>query len=110
MATLFKNFLTSNVGSTPTTVVTGGSAVQTTVYSLTVANTKTPAGTITVSVSMVSGATTAFMCKDAPVPAGGTIIVVGEPQKVALETGDIIQVASSSAASADVIVSVVELS
>jgi hypothetical protein len=109
MATLFKNFLTSNVGTTPTTVVTGGAA-QTTVYSLTVANTKTPAGTITASISMVSGATTAFLCKNAPIPAGGTIIVVGEPQKVALESGDIIQVVTSDAASADVIVSVVELS
>jgi hypothetical protein len=58
---------------------------------------------------MVSGATTAFLCKNAPVPAGGTIIVVGEPQKVALENGDIIQVSTSNAASADVIVSVVEL-
>jgi hypothetical protein len=109
MATAFKNFLTSNVGTSVTTVVTGGSA-QTTVYSLTVANTLTPAAPITVSVSMVSGGTTAFMCKDAPIPAGGTIVVVGEPQKVALENGDIIRVASSNAASADVIVSVVELS
>jgi hypothetical protein len=108
MATAFKNFLTSNVGTSPTTVVTGGAA-QTTVYSLTVANTLTPAATISVSVSMVSGATTAFLCKNAPVPAGGTIIVVGEPQKVALENGDIIQVSTSNAASADVIVSVVEL-
>jgi hypothetical protein len=109
MATLFKNFLTPNVGATPTAVVTGGAA-QTTVYSLTVANVKVPAGPITVSVSMVSGITTAFMCKDAPVPEGGTIIVVGEPQKVALESGDIINVVASDATSADVIVSVIELS
>lgn len=108
MATQFKNYLSAGVGTTPVTVVTGGAA-QTTVYSLTVANTKSPAGTITVSVSMVSGATTAFMCKDAPVPSGGTIIVVGEPQKVALEQGDIINVVSSDVTSADVIVSVVEL-
>ncbi len=108
MATSFKNFLTSNVGTSATTVVTGGSA-QTTVYSLTVANVRTPPLPITVSVSMVSGATTAFMCKDAPVPVGGTIVVVGEPQKVALENGDTIRVVASSAASADVIVSVVEL-
>lgn len=109
MATTFKNYLTSNVGTSPATVVTGGAA-QTTIYSLTVANVKAPAGTITVSVTLVSGATTCYMCKDAPVPAGGTIIVVGEPQKVALENADYIQVISSDAASADVIVSVVELS
>lgn len=109
MPAIFKNFLTSNVGTAPTTVVTGG-ATQATIYSLTVANVKTPPAPITVSVIMVSGATSCFMCKDAPVPEGGTIIVVGEPQKVALENADFIQVVASTAAAADVIVSVVELS
>lgn len=109
MATAFKNYLTANVGTSPVTVLTGG-APQTTIYSLTVANVKSPAAPITVSVTLVSGATTCYMCKDAPVPSGGTIIVVGEPQKVALENADYIQVVASTSAAADVIISVVELS
>ena len=108
MATTFKNYLTSNIGVSPTTVVTGGSN-QTTVYSLTVANVKSPAATITVSVAMVSGATTALMVKDAPVPAGSSIIIVGAPQKVALENTDTIVVTASTSTAADVIVSTVEL-
>lgn len=109
MATTFKNYLSASIGTSATTVVTGGSS-QTTVYSLTVANVASPAAAITVSVTMVSGATTAYMVKDAPVPAGSSIIIVGAPQKVALENTDIIRVVSSAAASADVIVSTVELS
>jgi hypothetical protein len=107
MATTFKNYLTSNIGITATTVVTGGSN-QTSVYSLTVANTALAA--ITVSVTMTSGATTAFIVKNAPVPVGSSIIIIGAPQKVALENTDIIQVVSNTATSADVIVSTVELS
>jgi hypothetical protein len=107
MATTFKNYLTSNIGTTATTVVTGGSN-QTSVYSLTVANTALAA--ITVSVTMTSGATTAFIVKNAPVPVGSSIIIIGAPQKVALENTDIIQVVSNTVTSADVIVSTVELS
>lgn len=109
MATTFKNYLTSNIGVTPTTVVTGG-ASQTTIYSLTVANIKSPAAAVTVSVLMTSGATTSYMVKDAPVPSGSSIIIVGAPQKVALENGDIVQVVASAPIAVDVIVSTVELS
>jgi len=108
MATTFKNYLTSSIGTVPTTVVTGGSN-QTTVYSLTIANRVLPAAAITVSVTMGSGAQTAFMVKDAPIPIGSSIIIVGAPQKVALENTDIIQVQASSANAVDVIVSTVEL-
>jgi hypothetical protein len=59
---------------------------------------------------MGSGATTAYMVKDAPIPVGSSIIIVGAPQKVALENADTIRVTSSAASSADVIVSTVELS
>jgi hypothetical protein len=107
VATVFKNYLTPNVGTSVSVVVTGGAA-QTTVYSMTVAN--TTGATISVTVRLNSGATTCTMCKNAPVPAGGSLVVIGEPQKVALETGDTIDVLSSAVSSADVIVSTVELS
>lgn len=107
MATVFKNYLTPNVGTSTSVAVTGTSA-QTTVYSMTVAN--TTGSTISVTVRLNSGATTCIMCKNAPVPAGGSLVVIGEPQKVALESGDTIDVASSALSSADVIVSTVEIS
>jgi hypothetical protein len=108
MATTFRNFLTSNVGIVATTVVTGGSN-QTSVYSLSLANVVTPAANITASVTLTSGATTVFLCKDIPIPSGSAALVVGAPQKIALENGEIIRVVASVAAAVDVLVSTVEL-
>jgi hypothetical protein len=108
MATTFKNYLTSNVGTVATTVVTGGSN-QTSIYSLSLANVKSPAATVTASATLTSGATTVYLCKDIPIPSGSAALVVGAPQKIALETGDVIQVTASTAAAVDVLVSTVEL-
>jgi len=46
-----------------------------------------------------------YMVKDAPVPAGSTVVVVGGDQKVVMEPGDEVVVTSDTAASADVILS-----
>lgn len=108
MPTTFKNYLTSNVGAVATTVVTGGSS-QTSVYSLSLANVVSPAANITASATLTSGATTVFLCKDIPIPSGSAALVVGAPQKIALETGDVIQVIASAASAVDVLVSTVEL-
>jgi len=110
MPTAFKNYLTSNIGVTPVVVFTAGAGVQTTIYSFTIANIKSPAAAITVSAYITSGATTSYLVKDAPLPTGGTLVVVGEPQKLAMETGDTVSVVASVATAADVVISTVELS
>ena len=109
MPTAFKNYLTSNIGVTPTVVFTSGAGVQTTIYSFTIANIKSPAAPITVSAYITSGVTTSYLVKDAPLPTGGTLVVVGEPQKLAMETGDTISVDASVSVAADVVISIVEL-
>ncbi len=109
MATAFKNYLTSNIGITPSVVFTAGAGAQSTIYSFTIANVKSPAATITVSTYITSGATISYLVKDAPIPAGSTLVVVGEPQKLAMETGDTISVVASVTAAADVVISIVEL-
>lgn len=108
MATAFKNYLTSNIGATPTVVYTGG-AVQTTIYSFTVANIKSPVATINVSAYVTSGITTAYLVKNAPIPTSSTLVIIGEPQKLAMESGDTITVVADVATAADVIISTVEL-
>ncbi len=45
------------------------------------------------------------MVKDAPVPVGGTLVVVGGDQKLVMEPGDTVTVESDTASSADVILS-----
>jgi hypothetical protein len=50
-----------------------------------------------------------YLIKDATVPVGGTLVVVGGDQKTVLITGDALKVISSTAASADVITSVLNI-
>lgn len=108
MANTFKNYLTANVGTTATTVLTGASGAQTTVIGMTVANTTT--SSVTASVTLTSGATTVYLVKNASVPAGGALVPIGGDQKVVVEASDVIQVQSSASSSLDVIVSVLEIS
>lgn len=108
MPNTFKNYITANVGTTATTVLTGATGAQTTVIGMTVANTTTSA--VTASVTLTSGATTVFLVKNASVPVGGALVPVGGDQKVVVEASDVIQVQSSAATSLDVIVSVLEIS
>ena len=46
-----------------------------------------------------------FLVKAAPIPVGGALVVVGGDQKVVMEPGDAIKVTSDTAASADVVLS-----
>ena len=46
-----------------------------------------------------------YIVKNAPIPVGGSLVVVGGDQKLVLEPGDTVKVTSSQASSADVVLS-----
>ena len=50
-----------------------------------------------------------YLIKDATVPVGGTLVVVGGDQKTVLVTSDALKVISSAASSADVVTSVLNI-
>jgi len=50
-----------------------------------------------------------WIVKDAPVPAGGSLVVVGGDQKVVLMPGDTVKVRSNTELSADSIMSILEI-
>ena len=111
MANSFKNRTLRGVGTTATAV---GAAVaastETTLIGMTIAN--TTSGVINVTVTITDNAGTpnvTNLVKDAPVPTGGSLVVLGGDQKVCLMTGDIIKVKSNTASSADVIMSFLEI-
>lgn len=108
MASSFKNALSAAVGTTPTDIYTAPSLTATTVIGLSLANI-TIAG-ITASVTITKGGSTVHLIKDAPIPVGGTLVLFGGDQKLVLEAGNKFTVTSSAAASADVVVSVLEIS
>jgi hypothetical protein len=110
MANTFKRHTSRSIGTSATAVgsYTVGSGTQTTIIGLTVAN--ITASTINVDVAHVDSLTNStHIVKDAPIPSGGSLVVVGGDQKVVMETGDQIKVTSDTASSADVIMSILEI-
>jgi hypothetical protein len=108
MANNFKNQFRASVGTTPTTIYTAGAGVQSTVIGMTIANILT--STITVDVIVNSSTLNYYMVKAAPIDPGSSLIPIGGDQKLVLEAGDYISVTSDTASSADVILSLLEIS
>jgi len=101
MANAFKSYQSTSV-TTETTVLTGPSATETTVIGLSIANTSSSTATVDVKLN------TAYMVKAAPIPVGGSLVVVGGDQKVVVEATDTIKVTSD--VTVDVITSTLEIS
>ena len=114
MANTFKSETDTAVGTGGSTVYTCPSATQTTAIGLTIANIVTSQIEVDVQLD-ASGRTSGaedsvYLIKAAPVPVGSSLVVIGGEQKVVLEPGDAIVVTSNTASSADVALSILEIS
>jgi len=108
MANTFKNRTLRGVGATPIDVgAVVAAATQTTLIGMTLAN--VTSGVISVTATLNDGSTTTHIVKDAPIPTGGSLVLLGGDQKVVLMTGDKIIVTSNTASSVDVIMSFLEI-
>ena len=109
MANTFKRKLSRSVGASLTAVgsYTVGASTQTTVIGLTVAN--TTAAQVLVDATVNDGSNDTYIVKSAPVPAGGSLVIIGGDQKVVLETNDSIKVKSDTASSVDAVMSILEI-
>lgn len=106
MANAFLSETDTAVGTSAATIYTCPASTETTVIGLSIANIVTSQITVDVQLDgsgRSSGAVdSVYLVKDAPVPVGGSLIVVGGDQKVVMEPGDAIKVTSDTASSADV--------
>ena len=108
MANTFKNRTLRAVGTSPVDVgAVVAASTQTTLIGMTVAN--ITSGVIAVTVTLGDGTNTTNIVKTAPIPTGGSLVVLGGDQKVVLMTGDKITVTSDTLSSADVIMSFLEI-
>jgi hypothetical protein len=103
----FKNELRSGIGTTEQNLLTCSVVAGTTLIGLTCAN--TTANTISVSVKITSGATTAWVTRNTVILPGASLVVLGGSHKIVLEQNDSISVVSSAAASCDAILSYLNL-
>ncbi len=108
MANSFKNYFLKNANTTSQNVYVAGAGVSATVIGMTIGN--TTAAPITANISVTSATVAYTMLLNATIATGGALVPVGGDQKLVLEAGDFIQVQTSAANSADVIVSVLEIS
>ena len=109
MANAFKNKTQRQIGTSLTAIesYTVGGSTETTVIGLTISNTTT--SVIEVDATLNDGTNDFYIVKNAPVPAGGALVAVGGDQKVVMMPGDSIKVKSDTATSADVIMSILEI-
>ena len=107
MANTFTSYVNKNVGTGGATVVTVGSSTQTTVIGLSCANTTT--SPVTVDVFFTRSAVDYYLVRNATVPVGGALVVVGGDQKLVLITSDALKIVSSVASSIDAVTSVLNI-
>ena len=108
MSNTFKNYFLKNATTSAANVYVGPTATQSTIIGMTIGN--TTASPITCNVTVVSSGTTYFMLQNAIISNGGALVPIGGDQKLVMEAGDYMQVQTSTTNSADVIVSVLEIS
>ncbi len=107
MANTFKNHFLKNANTVSQNVYAAGAGVQATVIGMSIGN--TTSAPITANITLTSSGTSYFMLQGATIATGGALVPIGGDQKLVLEAGDYIQVQTSGANSADVILSVLEI-
>lgn len=110
MANTFKNSISGSIGTTETTVYTTPALTTSTVIGVSVAN--VAASNINVGIKLYDSSlsTSVFLISGSTLTPGSNMILVGGEQKVVLETGDYLTCISNTATSADVTISVLEIS
>ena len=109
MANAFKLVTHTGVGTSAATIHTGASSTETTIIGLTIANIVTSQIEVDVQIENNDG-DNIYLIKAAPVPVGSSLVVVGGEQKVVLNASDVLKVTSNTSSSADVALSILEIS
>ena len=110
MANTFKNSISASIGTTETTVYSTPSATTTTVIGVSVANRIQSNINVDVRMYDSSASKNIVLCSGSLIPPGSNIVLVGGEQKVVLEASDYLTLRSNTAGSADIVVSVLEIS
>jgi len=109
MANTFKNSISASIGTSETTVYTA-TGVTATVIGVSVANRVQQNINVDVRMYDDSSSKNIVLCSGSLIPPGSNIVLVGGEQKVVLEASDYLTLTSNVASSADIVVSVLEIS
>ena len=106
MAQDFERSIARNVGTSETVLRTANS--DDALIGINVANTTTSQITVEIYITGKGGTDDFYIVKDAPIPAGSALQVLDGGAKIVMISGDILNIKSNTASSADVWVSVVD--
>ena len=111
MANAFKTFTAQNIdtSSSKATLYTCPSSTETTIIGLNIANILGVSITVTVEF-LDGGSTLTHIVKDAIIPVGSSLVVVGGDQKIVMNATDVLKVYGSQANCCDAVLSVLEIS
>lgn len=110
MPTLFKNVLQSNLGTTPTTILTTSLGVKTTVVGLSMTNLTSSVILASVQLSDTVAGTTAYYLQNTVIPPNQSLRVINGGERLVLGPSTTIVMTASQASSLDVVVSYIEIS
>ncbi len=109
MANDFKNAIAQNASTSGTVIYTTPATKTSIMLELDIANTTNNVveGSVEVLDSSVSSSAWRYLVKNAPVPSGGSLMVIAG-QKIVLEAGDKVRVTASAANVLDVVAAILE--
>jgi hypothetical protein len=109
MANDFKNAIAQNASTSGTVIYTTPATKTSIMLELDIANTtqNVVEGSVEVLDSSVSSTAWRYLVKNAPVPSGGSLMVIAG-QKIVLEAGDKVRVTASAANVLDVVAAILE--
>lgn len=108
MANAFKTFTDTGVGTSLATIYNCPLSTQTTIIGLNIANILTVSITVDVQLENNDG-DNVWLVKNAIIPVGSSLVVVGGDQKIVMNALDYVRVKASQASAADVTLSVLEI-
>lgn len=115
MASTFTKYWKQSVGTANTVVYNPTtSGIQTTIIGMTICNKTSSSIEVSATLSIGNtannaGANSVYIVKSAVVPVGSTLVPIGGDQKIVMTQGDYLEVSSNAASSADVLLSVLEV-
>ena len=110
MPNTFKNSISGSIGNTETTVYTATASTTTTVIGVAISNRVQQDINIDVKMYDSSASKNIFLCSGSLVPKTSNLVLVGGEQKLVLEENDYLTLSSNVANSADIVISVLEIS
>lgn len=109
MATVFKNVLSSGLGTTPTTVLTTASNAKTTVIGLSLANMTDSIILVSILISDTVENTSAYYVKDVILPPNESMRVINGGERLVLGVSTEVIIESNTDDSLDLVLSYVEI-